>query len=58
MAFPLGTTQDELAAILGVHRATLARAIRKSRSLGMIGKFNSRTIEILDLNLLQSLAVS
>ncbi len=57
-AFPLGTTQDELAAILGVHRATLARAIRKSRSLGMIGKFNSRTIEILDLNLLQSLAVS
>lgn len=53
--FPLGTTQDRLAATLGVHRATLSRAIQRLRQEGVLGKLNSRTVEILNPERLRSL---
>lgn len=52
----LGTTQDRLAAMLGVHRATLARAIQRLRREGVLGRMNSRTVEILNPERLRSLA--
>lgn len=56
--FPLGMTQDKLAATLGVHRATLARAVQKLKQLGIVGKINSKAVEITDIRLLTELANS
>lgn len=49
-------TQDKLATILGVHRATLARAIFKLKQLNVINKISFHKVEITDLNLLKELA--
>lgn len=54
--FPLNVSQDHLATILGVHRATLARAIQKLKKLNVINKFSSKTVEICDIEALQQLA--
>lgn len=54
--FPLGMTQDKLAAVLGVHRATLARAILKLKQMNVIGKISFSKVEILNLDLLKELA--
>lgn len=56
LTFPLGMTQDKLATILGVHRATLARAIFKLKQLNVINKICFHKVEITDLNLLKELA--
>lgn len=49
-------TQQELALILGIHRATLTRALTRLRNMGVIGKFTKRELEILDPVLLGELA--
>lgn len=54
--FPLDVSQDHLATILGVHRATLARAIQKLKKLNVITKFSNKTVEICDLETLRQLA--
>ncbi len=54
--FPLDVSQDHLATILGVHRATLARAIQKLKQLNVITKFSAKQVEICDLEALRQLA--
>lgn len=54
--FALDVSQDHLATILGVHRATLARAIQKLKKLNVITKFSTKTVEICDLETLKQLA--
>lgn len=51
-----GLSQQELARLLGVHRATLTRAIFRLRGLGIIGKFTRNELEILDPHRLCKLA--
>lgn len=51
-----GITQQELARLLGVHRATLTRALFRLRGLGIIGKFTRKELEILDPGRLSELA--
>lgn len=46
--FPLGITQDRCAEMLGVHRATLGRAIHTLKSEGILGSFIRSKVEILD----------
>lgn len=51
-------TQQELAYLLGIHRATLTRAIAKLRQMKVIGKFTKKELQILDPGLLEELAGS
>lgn len=46
--FRLGLTQSECAATLGVHRATLARAVQWLRRRGILAEFGKRRVRILD----------
>ena len=54
--FPLDISQDHLATIFGVHRATLARALQKLKQLNVIKKFRAKQVEICDLEALHQLA--
>jgi len=54
--FPLGLTQDRCAAMLGVHRATLCRAIQYLKRQGVIASFRRGNVHILDLDRLLHLA--
>lgn len=54
--FPCRMTQQEVADLLGIHRATLARALQRLRQSGVITSFTSRKVQISDWNLLVSLA--
>ncbi len=47
-SFPLGITQDRCAEMLGVHRATLGRAIHELKSEGILGSFIRNKVEIRD----------
>lgn len=51
-SFCLGLTQAQCANTLGVHRATLARAIQSLKKEGVIATFTSERVEILDLDAL------
>lgn len=53
--FPLGMTQEQLATVFGVHRATLARAIQYLKHRGVIASFTCRRVEILDMEGLRSM---
>ena len=48
-------TQQELAAALGIHRATLVRCIRTLRERGILGAFTRSRLEIIDLTALKAL---
>ena len=54
--FPLGITQDRCAAMLGVHRATLGRAIQYLKKNNVIECFRRGRVCILDLEKLRTLA--
>lgn len=54
--FPLGLTQDRCAAMLGVHRATLCRAVQYLKRQGVIASFRRGNVHILDLDRLLHLA--
>ena len=54
--FPLGITQDRCAAMLGVHRATLGRAIQHLKKTGVIECFRRNRVCILDPDRLRALA--
>ena len=55
-AFPCHMTQQEVADLLGIHRATLARALQRLKQHGVISSFTARKVQISDWNLLLSLA--
>ncbi len=54
--FPCRMTQQKVADLLGIHRATLARALQRLKQSGVITCFTSRKVQISDWNLLVSLA--
>lgn len=54
--FSVGMTQEECAAMLGVHRATLARVVNELKKEGVIGSFTSEKTIILDKQKLLELA--
>lgn len=54
--FPSGMTQQEVADLLGVHRATLARAVHSLKELGVITRFTSREVRIGDWDMMVRLA--
>ncbi len=54
--FPLGVTQDRCAAMLGVHRATLGRAIQQLKQEGVLERFTQRSVRIVDLDRLRAMA--
>ena len=51
--FPLGMTQEQLASVFGVHRATLARAIQHLKQEAIIACFTCRRVEIIDMERLR-----
>lgn len=51
-------TQQELALLLGIHRATLTRSLSRLRRMGVIGKFTKKELEVLNPALLEELAGS
>ena len=54
--FPLGVTQDRCAAMLGVHRATLGRAIQQLKQEGVLDRFTRKSVCILDMEKLRRMA--
>ena len=54
--FPLGMTQEQLASVFGVHRATLARAIQYLKQEAIIACFTCRHVEIIDMERLRHMA--
>lgn len=56
LAFDPGMTQEDLAVLLGMHRATLVRALRELRQQGALLRFTKRRVEIGDAELLKRLA--
>ena len=56
LAFDPGMTQEDLAALLGMHRATLVRALRELRRQGALLRFTKHRVEIGDMELLHQLA--
>lgn len=54
--FPLGMTQERCAAMFGVHRATLGRAVQYLKQNGIIESFRRGQVRILDPVKLRSLA--
>lgn len=56
LEFSPGGSQEKIAALLGVHRTTLARAIQRLKKEGIIASFTKRRVEILDLERLRRMA--
>lgn len=54
--FPLGLTQERCAAMLGVHRATLSRAIQYLKAQGVLESFRRGKVRILDMERLRRMA--
>ena len=55
-AFPSGMTQLEVAELLGIHRATLTRAVQQLKQMGVITSFTRREVRISNMVLLEQLA--
>ncbi|HWQ08486.1 MAG TPA: Crp/Fnr family transcriptional regulator [Holophaga sp.] len=51
-----GVTQSEMAGMLGIHRVTVAKAIRKLKEQGVIRRFTKRELEITDFQRLLKLS--
>jgi DNA-binding transcriptional regulator YhcF (GntR family) len=49
-------TQEQLASVFGVHRATLARAIQHLKQEAIIACFTCRRVEIIDMERLRHMA--
>ena len=58
LRFRLGMTQQDVADLIGMHRGTLARALRKLKQMGIIEKFTSSVVQISDYAALEKLAQS
>lgn len=55
LAFDPGMTQEALAMLLGMNRATLVRALHELKKCGAVRKFTRHALEIADLELLRKL---
>lgn len=55
-SFPSGMTQQEVADLLGIHRATLARALHRLKQLGVITAFTRREVRIGNWEMLEEFA--
>ena len=56
LSFDPAMTQESMATLLGIDRATLVRALRILREKGAIGRSTKHSLEILNLDLLRSLS--
>jgi len=56
LLFSAGMTQQEVANLLGMHRTTLARILRRLIKIGIISKFTLREVRIVNYELLQMYA--
>lgn len=56
LSFRPGLTQQELADMLGIHRATLVRCIHALREQGIINRFTKNILDITDAEALRRLA--
>lgn len=54
--FSLNLTQQEVADLIGMHRATLARAIQKLKKMGVVDKFTSSKVHVTDYEQLEDIA--
>lgn len=54
--FACGMTQEHVATIMGVHRATLGRAIQELKKKGIISVFTANNVSITDIDQLYSIA--
>lgn len=54
--FPSHMTQEEVASLLGIHRVTLARLVRRLKKRGVISSFTARNITIENHEQLDALA--
>ena len=52
----LNMTQQELAALLGIHRTTLTRILCRLKALNIIEKYTKNDLHILDMEALDRLA--
>ena len=51
-----GVTQGDMARLLGVHRVTVSKAVRKLKELGVLRRFTKRELEISDFPRLRQLS--
>lgn len=58
LRFPCPMRQQDVAALLGIHRATLARILRQLREKGIIGAFSCKEVIIHDARRLEDLALN
>lgn len=58
LRFPCPMRQQDVAALLGIHRATLARILRQLRDKGVIGAFSCKEVVIHDPRQLEELALN
>lgn len=58
LRFSCPMRQQDVAALLGIHRATLARILRRLREKGIIGAFSCKEVVIHDLRRLEELALN
>lgn len=56
LSFRPGLTQQELADMLGVHRATLVRCIHALRAQGIVSRFTRNALDITDPAALRRIA--
>ena len=54
--FKAGVTQQELADLLGIHRATLVRSLQQLKKMGIVDSFTCRCTRIADMRQLAQLA--
>ena len=54
--FPCSMTQQEVANLLGIHKATLLRAVAQLKRLGVIRHFTHKAVHITNAELLKSIA--
>jgi CRP/FNR family transcriptional regulator len=53
-----GVTQSDMARLLGVHRVTVSKSVRKLKDMGVLRRFTKRELEISDLPRLIQLSES
>ncbi len=56
--FPCPMRQQDVAALLGIHRATLARILRQLKDKGIIAAFSCKEVRISDARRLEELALN
>jgi CRP-like cAMP-binding protein len=58
IAFQPDITQNDMARLMGVHRVTVTKAVSRLKTLGIIGRFSKKSLEITNLPELMRLVES